>query len=140
MRHLLLFSLVLLCLLSVMATAQSNVATITGRVEDPQGAVIPNATVTATNEATGISHPVKTTGSGLYTIPELPPGTYNVKVEAPSFAVGQAKGVKLNVGDSRDLNFQLSVGSASQTVEVTTTAPLIETTKTDVSTSVTDLD
>jgi len=140
MRRLSLFSLVLLCFLSVLATAQSNVATITGRVEDPQGAVIPNATVTATNEATGISHTAKTTGSGLYTIPELPPGTYDVKAEAPSFASGQAKGVKLNVGDSRDVNFHLTVGTANQTVEVTGVAPLIETTKTDVSSSVTDLD
>src|SRR5215831_16094973 len=140
MSHLLLFSLVLLCFLSVLATAQSNVATITGRVEDPQGAVIPNAKVTATNEATSVSHTVNTTGSGLYTIPELPPGIYDVRAEAPSFAAGQAKAVKLNVGDSRDLDFKLTVGSASQIVEVTGVAALIETTKTDVSTSVTDLD
>ena len=140
MRRLLVFcTLLLLCCLSVMAYAQS-VATLTGRVEDPQGAVINNAKVTATNVATGASHSANTTGAGLYTIPDLTPGTYDVKAEAKGFAIGESKGVKLNVGDSRDLDFKLSVGAASQTVEVTGQAALIETTKTDVSSSVTDLD
>jgi hypothetical protein len=123
-----------------MAVAQSNMATLTGRVEDPQGAVINNAKVTATNVATGSAHTANTTGAGLYTIPDLTPGTYDVKAEAKGFAVGESKGMKLNVGDSRDLNFRLTVGSATQVVEVTGQAALIETTKTDVSTSVTDLD
>src|SRR5215472_10283050 len=141
MRRLLVFcSLLLICCLSVMAVAQNNMATLTGRVEDPQGAVISNAKVTATNVATGSAHTVNTTGAGLYTIPDLTPGTYDVKAEAKGFAIGESKGVKLNVGDSRDLDFKLSVGAASQTVEVTGQAALIETTKTDVSSSVTDLD
>jgi hypothetical protein len=122
-----------------MANAQS-VATITGRVEDPQGAVISNAKVTATNVATGTPHTTNTTGAGLYTIPDLTPGTYDVRAEAKGFAVGESKGVKLNVGDSHDLNFKLTVGAATQTIEVTGQAALIETTKTEVSTSVTDLD
>src|SRR5215831_11198876 len=141
MRRLLVFcSLLLICCLSIMAVAQNNMASLTGRVEDPQGAVIPNAKVTATNVATGTGQSANTTGAGLYTIPNLTPGTYDVRVEAAKFAVQEAKGVKLNVGDSRDLNFKLAVGSATQTVEVTGQAALIETTKTDVSSSVTDLD
>jgi len=124
-----------------MLNAQSaSSATITGQVVDPQGAVITSATVTATNVATGVAHSAKTTSSGNYTIPNLPPGTYNVKVEAAKFATGESKDVKLNVGDSRDLDFKLTVAGSTESVEVTTTAPLIETTKTDVSTSVTDLD
>jgi hypothetical protein len=141
MRRLLVFcSLLLICCLSVMAVAQNNMATLTGRVEDPQGAVISNAKVTATNVATGTPHATNTTGAGLYTIPDLTPGTYDVKAEAKGFAIGESKGVKLNVGDSRDLNFKLTVGSATQVVEVTGQAALIETTKTDVSSAVTDLD
>lgn len=115
-------------------------ATIVGQVVDAQGAVIPNATVTATDTATGIPHTTKTTSSGNYTIPNLPPGIYNVKIEAATFAPNEAKGIKLNVGDQRDVNVTMGAAGSAQTVEVTATAPLIETTKTDVSTSVTDLD
>jgi hypothetical protein len=125
----------------VLSYAQSaSTATITGTVADPQGAVIAGAKVTATNVATAVGRSVNTTSTGNYTIPNLPPGTYNVKVEAAKFVAGEAKDFKLNVGDSRDLNFKLAVAGSSQTIEVTATAPMIETTKTDVSTSVTDLD
>lgn len=115
-------------------------ATIVGQVTDTQGAVVPNATVTATNTATGISHSAKSTSSGNYTIPNLPPGSYDVKVEAASFATGQSKGVVLNVGGQRDINFKLGVAGRSETLEVTTQAPLMETTKTEVSTTVDSLD
>src|SRR5579864_886547 len=131
----------LACLLAVHLYGQSSsTATITGQVVDSQGAVIANATVTATNVATGVGRSTRTTGTGDYTIPNLVPGTYNVKVEAAKFAAGSAKDVVLNVGDSRDLNFKLGVAGSTQTVEVTTTAPLIETTRTDVSTNITNLD
>ena len=123
-----------------MAGAQSATATVNGQVADAQGALVPNATVTATNVATGIRYTARTTSSGIYTIPNLQPGTYDLKVEAASFAPSEAKAIKLNVGDQRDLNFKLGVAGSSQTIEVTAEAPLIETTKTDVSTSVTDLD
>ncbi len=134
--------LLLCCLfLLPLGHAQSaSSATIVGQVTDTQGAVVPNATVTATNTATGISHTAKSTSSGNYTIPNLPPGSYDVKVEAASFATGQSKGVVLNVGDQRDLHFKLGVAGRSETLEVTAQAPLIETTKTDVSTTVDSLD
>src|SRR5712692_8912679 len=120
------------------AYAQSaSTATIVGVVVDAaQGASIPNAAVTATNVATRIAYPTKTTSSGDYTIPFLPPGTYDVKVEAQGFAVGASKGLTLNVGDQRDLNFKLAVAGTTTTVEVTGEAPLIETTKTEVSSTV----
>jgi hypothetical protein len=139
MRRLILCVCCLWCIFAVQMYAQ-NTAEITGQVADSQGAVIANATVTATNVATGIARTTKTTGSGDYTIPNLVPGTYNVKVAAEKFAPGEAKAVVLNVGDQRDLNFKLGVAGSVQTVEVTTTAPLIETTKTDVSSSITNLD
>ena len=96
--------------------------------------------MTATNVATGVGRSVNTTSSGNYSIPNLPPGTYNINVEAKGFAAGETKGITLNVGDQRDLGFKLSVSGATESVEVTTEAPLIETTKTDVSTAVTNLD
>src|SRR6266700_3968597 len=138
-----LFSIALLCccLPAVLANAQSaSTATIVGTVVDPQGAVVPDAKITATNQATGLSRSANTTSTGNYTIPNLPPSTYDVKVEAKGFAAGTAKDIKLNLGDQRDLGFKLNVAGQSVSVEVTTQAPLIETTKTDVSSSITDLD
>src|SRR5215467_4225922 len=121
MRRLFVYcSILLMCLsLASLAFGQSAAsATIVGQVTDTQGAVVPNATVTATNTATGVPHTVRTTSSGNYTIPNLSPGTYDVKVEAPSFAVAQAKGIKLNVGDQRDVNVSLSAAGKSEVVEV----------------------
>ncbi len=136
-------SLVILsCLLAALgAFAQSaSTATITGRVVDPSGAVVAGAKVTATNVATGLVRSTNTTGTGDYSLPNLPPGTYDVKVSASGFAEGGAKGVTLNVGDQRDMNFKLPVAGSTATVEVTATAPLIETTKTEVSSVIDSLD
>src|SRR6266700_1610066 len=144
MKHLqVLFFIALLCccLPVVLANAQSaSSATIVGTVVDPQGLVVPDAKVTAINQATGLSRSVNTTSSGNYTIPNLPPSTYDIRVEAKGFAAGSAKNIKLNVGDQRDLGFKLNIAGQSESVEVTTAAPLIETTKTEVSSSITDMD
>lgn len=134
---------VLVCLFTaVFANAQSaSFATIVGLVLDSQGLAIPDVTVTATNVATGIPYSTKSTSSGNYTIPNLPPGTYDVKVDATgkNFALAEAKGVKLTLGEQRDLNFTLRPAGQVTTVEVSAQA-LIETTKSDVSSSVTNLD
>lgn len=120
--------------------AQTATATITGRVTDPQGAVVPGATVTATNVSTGVARNASTTSGGIYNIPDLQPGDYNVTVQVSGFSKGAATGIHLLVGDVKDINFSLVVGTASTTVEVSGAAPLIETTKTEVSTTVTDVD
>src|SRR5215475_11401155 len=137
-----LVSVVLICCLPVMmVNAQTASSTsLTGQVVDPQGAVISGATVTATEVATGVVHSAKTTSSGNYTIPNLPPATYDIKVEAPKFAVGEAKGITLRVGEQKDLGFKLVVAGSTESVEVTAEAPLIERTRTDVSTSVNSLE
>ncbi len=132
---------VLSCLLTGVSSGQSAAtATIVGRVVDPQGAVILDAKVTAVNTATGASRSVNTTSSGDFAIASLPPGTYDIKVQASGFALAEARETKLNVGDQQDLNFKLAIAGTSQTVEATVEAPLIERTKTDVSASVTDVD
>ena len=125
----------------ILANGQSaSTAQISGTVVDPQGAVVAGATVAATNIATGISRSVSTTSTGNYLLPNLPPGTYDVKIEAKGFSTTTSKGLKLNVGDQKTLDFNVAIAGSSQTVEVTAIAPLIETTKTDVSTSVTDVE
>ncbi len=130
-----------MAILGGLASGQSAAsATITGRVTDPQGAVVANANVTATNTATGITRRAQTTSDGLYTIPNLPPGTYEVSAQSASFSKAVSSGVILQVGGARDINFALKVGSATTVVEVTQEAPLVETTKTDLSTVVTNTD
>jgi hypothetical protein len=121
--------------LGALSFAQSA-ATITGRVADPQGAVVPNATITATNTATGLVRTVTTTGSGLFRIPNLQPGTYDVSANATGFGKATSKAVLLQLGEQRDLNFNLGIAAASTSVEVNTEAPVLETTKTEVSTNV----
>src|SRR5262249_17644943 len=129
------------CLPIILANAQSaSTAQISGTVVDPQGAVVAGAKVTATNVATGVPRSVNTTSTGNYLLPNLPPGTYDVRVEAKGFSAAASKGLKLNVGDQKSLDFNVAIAGSSQTVEVTAEAPLIETTKTDVSTSVTDVE
>jgi hypothetical protein len=129
------------CLPLVLANAQSaSSAQISGTVVDPQGAVVPGAKVTATNQATGTGRSVTTTSTGNYVIPNLQPGTYDVAVDAKGFAPGSTKDIVVNLGDKRDLGFKLGLAGSTESVEVTTQAPLIESAKTDVSTSITNLD
>jgi len=115
-------------------------ATITGRVVDPGGAAVPNATVTATNAETGFSRTTQTTSDGLFRFDNLTPGIYNVALEASGFTKAEAKNVKLQVGEQRDVNFNLQLAGQKQSVVVTSELPLVETTKTDVSTVIDDKD
>lgn len=118
----------------------SSSATITGRVLDPKNASILNAVVSAKNVETGISRTTNTSGDGLYRFENLASGIYDVAVEATGFVKTEVKGVKLQVGEIRDVNFTLEIGSQKEVIEVTSELPLIETTKTDVSTVITDKD
>ncbi|OLE55368.1 MAG: hypothetical protein AUG51_03585 [Acidobacteria bacterium 13_1_20CM_3_53_8] len=113
-------------------------ATIVGTVVDPNGAVVPDADVVARNVGTGIERSTKTSSDGLYRLDNLPPGVYDITVTKQGFSSAQAKAVKLQVGEQRDVNFPLVVQGATGQVTVTSELPLVETTKTDVSTVITD--
>src|SRR5258705_11633074 len=114
--------------------AQTATATIVGTVLDPQGAVVANANIVARNVDTGIERTTKSTSEGLYRFGNLPPGVYDVRAEAAGFAKAEAKGVKVQVGEQRDINFNLVVTGATATIDVTSAEPLVEMGKTDVST------
>ncbi len=116
-----------------MCMAQISGATITGRVIDPKGNVVPDATVVAKNVDTGIERTAKSTSEGLYRFDGLPPGFYDLSVEVAGFAKALAKAVKLQVGEVKDVNFTLSIGAVTETVTVTAALPLVQTTKTDSS-------
>jgi Carboxypeptidase regulatory-like domain len=130
---------VLLLLTALGAYGQSaSFASITGHAQDLNGASVPGATVTATNVETGMTRTTQTTSDGLYRFENLPPGIYDLSIEAHSFATTQAKSVELWVGEDLDINFNLKLAGQTQTVIVTTEVPLIERTKTEVSTVIDD--
>src|SRR3954454_17161158 len=116
-----------LLLLSTIALAQRDLGTITGTVSDAQGAAVPNAKVTISEEATGVSIPTQTNDSGIYTLPTLRPGTYDVTVEASGFQKSQQKSIVVNPGAPTAVNITMQVGNVNQTVEVTAAAPLLQT-------------
>src|SRR5713101_4329906 len=135
---LLCLTVVLLCAANGAYGQSAAFATITGRALDAKGGSVPDATVTATNTETGISRSTKTTSEGLYRFDALPPGIYDVSIDAAGFTKAEAKAVKLQVGEQRDVNFNLEVAGQKQSVVVTSELPLIETTKTDTSTVIDD--
>ena len=102
--------------------AQQSAATIRGTAKDASGAVIPQATVTATSVDTAVARRTETGAQGEYSLPSLQPGTYNVTISHPGFQTSQQTGVRLDVGSQLDLNLVLNVGSTEQTVTVETTA------------------
>src|SRR6185312_4144385 len=122
-------SLVLLCTLffSTLAFGQRDLGTITGTVTDAQGAAVPNAAITIIEDATGLSYDAHTNESGTYSHPLLKAGTYTVTIEAAGFQKAQQKGVIVQPSTPTPVNISLQVGNASQTVEVTAAAPLLQT-------------
>ncbi len=117
----------MLLLASIVLLAQRDLGTITGTVTDPTGGAVPNAKVTITEDATGLTYEATTDQSGTYSRPLLKPGTYTVDVEASGFRKAEQKGVVVNPGERTGANIALTIGNASQSVEVTATAPLLQT-------------
>ncbi len=116
MRFRSLMLLVLAVFVSGAAFAQTG--SITGQVMDPAGAVVTNATLTATSTATGLTQTVSTSSAGVYSFAALPPSTYDVTATASGFQSQTRRNVVLNVAATLPLNFKLSVATATTSVEV----------------------
>src|SRR5215472_8535121 len=131
----------LICLLLVSCGTLFGQATATsslqGTVVDKSQAVLGGAEVTLTSKATGESRTVKTNGAGEYKFDLIPAGFYSLKATATGFSTGEAKDVEVLIGRTATQNFTLNPGTVSETIEVTTTAPLVDSAKTDVSTNIT---
>jgi hypothetical protein len=127
----------LVVVLVTSAVAQ-NVATadLRGTVTDPSGGVVPNATVTARDEARNYERSVKTDAEGNYLITLLPPGVYVVTVESAGFAKLKATNVRLNIGQTAELPLNVKLATAEQEVTVAADAQLVETNRSAVSTTV----
>jgi hypothetical protein len=98
---------------------------IVGQVSDPGNAVIPGATVTVTSRDTGLARSATTDGAGRFDFPQLKPGVYSVKAEAQGFEAQQNDEVISGLGQKQTVNFVLKVAQSSQSVEVSSEAPLI---------------
>ncbi|MEJ2009424.1 MAG: carboxypeptidase-like regulatory domain-containing protein [Acidobacteriota bacterium] len=101
-------------------------ASITGRVVDPSGAVIPNAKIVATNLDNGFTYPTISNSAGIYTLTSLPPGNYKIAVSAKGFQNFAQTGITLAVSEHATINAQMKVGATTQTVTVTGAAPLLQ--------------
>jgi len=123
------FAVVLLWILNTAVTgwAQVDTATVTGTVRDASGAVVTNATVTATETDTGIKVTAKSKSDGNYVITPLKIGRYSVSAEASGFQTETRQNIVLDVQQNVRLDFQLRVGSVAQTAEVISETPLLET-------------
>src|SRR5207249_3390152 len=111
--------LILIVLGVAAAIAQTGSSNITGSVRDVNGAVVPGASVTAKNEATGVSSAQTTTDSGLFAFSSLPVGKYTISVEKQGFKTLQKTGNILEVGTPLAVDLALEIGQVSETVTVT---------------------
>src|SRR5687767_9629635 len=117
--------------------AQANAADLKGYVRDPSGAVVVGATVTARNPATNISLSVTTNDEGYYNLVSLPPGDYEVTVEAPYYKKAVVPEYKLTVGASADLDVALELGQITEIVNISSEdQPVVETTRTTVANTI----
>ena len=118
---------ILVLLLCAFGLFAQDRATLIGTVTDPSGSTIPGATVKATNVANNESFEAKTTSDGLYTIPYLAPGMYNIEVTAAGFQTMRRQSVMLSVSQRLELPVQLTVGQSTTEVTVMGQADTIET-------------
>jgi hypothetical protein len=109
------------------ALGQQVTAAFTGKVTDSSGAPVPEARVTAIDTERGTQWPTVTNEEGAYNLPRVPVGTYNLKVEHDGFQTATQSHITLELNQVARLDFQLQVGSVSQTIEVTATEPLLQT-------------
>jgi hypothetical protein len=124
-----------LALAAPVSGQQAATATIEGIVTDPNNAAVPGAKVTIKNVDTGLKREVTTDTSGIYRIAALPPGSYEIGAGAEGFTENKYGAVTLTVGQKLNLDLTLRV-TVSEAVNITDVAPIVETTRSNVSASV----
>jgi carboxypeptidase family protein/TonB-dependent receptor-like protein len=125
--------LVLLSLFVVLtASGQQTTGQVNGTVADVSGAVVTNAQVSVRNPETGLQRTATTGGTGQYVIAQLPPGSYDVRVQSQGFSTVVQKSVSLLVGTAVTLDFKLKPGAPNEVIEVTSEAPIVDVTHSDI--------
>src|SRR2546423_15133883 len=107
-----------LLLFTASSFAQTGTSGITGSVRDTAGAAVPGASVTATNDATGVAYTQVTTDSGLYAFPSVPVGAYTITVEKQGFKKFQKTNNELQVGTPLTVDVVMEVGQVTEVVTV----------------------
>jgi len=120
-------SLTLGLLASVLSAQELTTGTMLGLVQDPSGALVPGATITVTNTATGAERRTTSAATGDFSVPGLPPATYDVRVEQAGFRAHQVQGLELRINQVLRLNVRLEVGQVTEAVTVTGAVRLLET-------------
>ncbi|MGH9141711.1 MAG: TonB-dependent receptor, partial [Vicinamibacterales bacterium] len=136
MRHRLTGCALLVFMLGLAASAAAQNAQITGIIKDSSGGIIPGATVTARNVDTGLSRVGVTDGAGEFRLPSLPPGRYSLSAELSGFGTESRPDITLVIDQTAIINFSLKPATLSETVTVTGESPIVDVTRSDVSTSV----
>ena len=130
-RLIFLSSVLSLCLIcSALLSAQGTGGRILGRVSDASGAVLSGVRVTLANEATGVSHETVTNDSGDYGFPQVPVGAYRLEFDLAGFKKSVQRGVNVDLNQVVTVNSVLQIGGTKETVEVTSEAPLVDTSST----------
>lgn len=135
MRHVALITLMSLFAASGLTQVRTT-GQLSGTVIDPSGAAIPKATVTVAEPTTGFTQTVTASASGEYSFPELQPGQYRVTATATGFAQAVYTSVVIQAAQTTDLQLQLKVGTATQTVEVSAQGQVLETSSNTLSTTI----
>jgi hypothetical protein len=130
-------AIVTLCIVAMASVAYAQAtSTFNGRVVDQADAVLPGVTVTVTNSATGVVRTAVSNGEGMYLLPGLDPGTYQVKTELAGFAESVRDNVRLNVNSTITIDFKLALAGLNETLTVTGEAPLIQATQSKVANTI----
>jgi hypothetical protein len=119
-------ALCLFCLFATLLMAQATSGSMSGTITDPNGAVVPGAKVSALHVPTGRGYEAVASDAGLYVLPNLAPGPYEVTVEQPGFKKLVRSGIEIRIGTRQDLDMSLEVGDLQQKVEIKAEAPLLE--------------
>ncbi len=127
--------LILLAFAAKAGFAQAVTGTLLGTIQDSSGAVVPDASVTLTNEGTDVTNRTTSSQQGFYTFPSLVPGMYSVTVEARGFKTEISKHNRVNVEQETRVDISLSLGAVNEQVTVAGTTPLVETTTSDLGTT-----
>jgi len=128
---------VAVCVIATAAEAQQGIAEVRGRVVDAQNAVLPGVVVTVTNQDTGIYREVASNADGTYFVTGIVPGTYEVSAVLQGFKKSVRRDIVLSIGRTTTVDLQLEVGGLEETVTVTTQAPLVDVTSSEIGGNVT---
>jgi hypothetical protein len=121
---------------STTTSAQTNQGAIAGVVEDPSGAVVPNAKLSASEKATGTVYQTVSTSSGSYRFPNVRIGTYDVTVTAAGFKASTLTGIAVQVATTTSLDVKLTAGAVTETIVVNADAPTVQSESSDIGTVV----